>query len=91
MTRKTATRAPLTRRGVLAGLLAASALPAWAQVVPANPDVAIVGAGSAGLAAARSLIDRGLSVVVLEARDRIGGRAWTENRTFGIPFDHGCS
>ncbi|MFP6743990.1 MAG: FAD-dependent oxidoreductase, partial [Alphaproteobacteria bacterium] len=77
MTRKTATRAPLTRRGALAGLLAASALPARAQVVPANPDVAIVGAGSAGLAAARSLIDRGLSVVVLETRDRIGGRAWT--------------
>ena len=85
------TGAPLTRRGALAGLLAATALPAWAQVIPANPDVAIVGAGAAGLSAARSLIDRGLSVVVLEARDRIGGRAWTESDTFGVPFDHGCS
>ena len=86
-----ATGAPLTRRGALTGLLATGALPAWAQAISANPDVAIVGAGAAGLSAARSLIDHGLSVVVLEARDRIGGRAWTESETFGLPFDHGCS
>jgi monoamine oxidase len=40
-------------------------------------DVAVVGAGVAGLAAARELRRRGLAVVVLEARDRIGGRIFT--------------
>lgn len=42
-------------------------------------DVAIVGAGAAGLAACHSLSGAGWSVTVLEARDRIGGRAWTES------------
>src|SRR5512134_2523129 len=42
-----------------------------------NPDVIVVGAGYAGLAAALHLEDAGLSVVVLEARERVGGRAWT--------------
>ena len=40
-------------------------------------DVVVVGAGFAGLTAARELSHRGLDVLVLEARDRIGGRVWT--------------
>lgn len=83
--------APVTRRGVLGGLASALTLPAWAQALPTNPDVVVVGAGAAGLAAAAQLIAQGASVIVLEARDRIGGRAWTDSRTFGVPFDHGCS
>ncbi len=55
-----------------------------------NPDVVVVGAGAAGLAAARTLEESGLSVTVLEAENRIGGRAWTESDTFGFPYDQGC-
>lgn len=53
-------------------------------------DVAIVGAGAAGLAAARRLRDFGLSFVVLEAKNRIGGRAHTDTETFGTPWDRGA-
>ena len=52
-------------------------------------DVIVVGAGAAGVAAARALRDSRLSVLVLEARDRIGGRAWTVRRD-GLPLDLGC-
>ena len=46
-------------------------------LLPAAPDVLVVGAGAAGIGAARTLLARGLTVAVLEARDRVGGRAWT--------------
>ena len=46
----------------------------------AHHDVVVVGAGFAGLTAARELSLRGHSVVVLEARHRIGGRTWTTER-----------
>ena len=38
----------------------------------------VIGAGLAGLAAATELADRGLDVLVLEARDRVGGRVWSQ-------------
>ena len=43
-------------------------------------DVIVVGGGFAGVTAARDLHKRGLSTILLEARDRIGGRTWTEER-----------
>jgi monoamine oxidase len=54
-------------------------------------EVVIVGAGVAGMAAARTLLDHGLSVRVLESKDRMGGRAYTDHDTFAVPFDHGCA
>lgn len=54
-------------------------------------DVAVIGAGVAGLAAAKELAAAGLSYRVIEARDRIGGRAWTTDTDFGVPFDIGCA
>lgn len=57
----------------------------------ADHDVIVIGAGAAGLAATRTLVGRGLSVIAIEARDRIGGRAWTDHQTFGVPFDRGCA
>ena len=54
-------------------------------------DVCVVGAGAAGLTAARELAAAGFSVRVLEARGRVGGRAWTDVETFAIPIDRGCA
>jgi monoamine oxidase len=50
--------------------------------------IVVIGAGMSGLAAARRLADAGLDVTVLEARDRIGGRTWT-NTSLGVPIDLG--
>jgi monoamine oxidase len=58
--------------------------------LPSEVDVAIIGAGAAGLGAARTLENSGLSVIVLEARDRVGGRAHTIMAAPDITFDLGC-
>ncbi len=57
--------------------------------LPSTIDVAVVGAGAAGISAARRLTAAGVSVVMLEARDRIGGRAHTVERE-GHGLDLGC-
>jgi monoamine oxidase len=61
-----------------------------------DADVIVIGAGAAGLAAARSLAGRSLRVILLEARDRVGGRVWPEESTrngvaaeLGAEFIHG--
>lgn len=56
-----------------------------------DADVVIVGAGAAGIAAARRLLADGLRVAVLEAADRIGGRAWTAREPLGAPVDLGAA
>lgn len=55
-----------------------------------NKRVVIVGAGFAGLVAARELQGQGIDYVILEAKNRIGGRAWTEER-MGRPLELGAT
>src|SRR3954464_8568622 len=58
--------------------------------LPSSRAVAVIGPGPAGLGAARALETSRLSVIVLEARDRVGGRAHTILAAPGIIFDTGC-
>jgi len=69
--------------GIFHGRLARAAL-------PRDADVVVVGAGAAGIAAARRLSAANVKVAVLEATDRLGGRCQTDLTTFGIPFDRGA-
>jgi len=74
------------RRALLAGALS---VPFVQAARAADLDVAVVGAGIAGFAAAQTLIGARLSVAVLEARERTGGRVYTDTAP-GIAFDHGA-
>lgn len=53
-------------------------------------DIVVIGAGAAGLAAAQAVRAAGRGVLVLEARHRLGGRAWTIRDAAGFPLDLGC-
>ncbi|HUK07151.1 MAG TPA: NAD(P)/FAD-dependent oxidoreductase [Stellaceae bacterium] len=55
-----------------------------------DAEIVVIGAGAAGLAAAHHLRAEGRSVLILEARDRIGGRAHTLMTAPGFPVDLGC-
>src|SRR5260370_4071699 len=86
----------LTRRSFLAACTAVAAEPAWGapRLLPApdvprsgNVDVIIVGAGAAGIAAARRLAAAGRRFALPEAADRIGGQCITDNKTFDVPYD----
>jgi monoamine oxidase len=56
-----------------------------------DPDVIVIGAGAAGLGAARRLAAAGVTVRVVEARNRVGGRAWTVRSPSGLPMELGCA
>lgn len=80
----------VSRRFVLRSALAAPlAAPLVARA--ADAPVVVVGAGIAGLTVAAELAARGRAVVVLEARDRIGGRIWTSRAWADLPVDMGAS
>ena len=59
--------------------------------LPTNIDTIVVGAGTAGLSAAKALREAGVETLVLEAADYIGGRCVTDKTTFSQPFDRGGS
>lgn len=90
----------LTRRSLLAAVAALAASPAQAAPLRRNVrrnetprtaiDVVIIGAGAAGIAAARKLGAAGRHFVLIEAADRLGGRCITDTTTFDAPYDRGA-
>jgi monoamine oxidase len=81
----------ISRRSFLAGSAALAATPVLGAVSPSGePEVVIVGAGVAGIAAARKLAAAGKRFAVFEAADRIGGRCFTDSEFFGVPYDRGA-
>ncbi|WP_346071353.1 NAD(P)/FAD-dependent oxidoreductase [Streptomyces cheonanensis] len=72
-----ATAATAAATGAVAGAAHAAVRGASAAATDGPYDVIIVGAGYAGVTAARELKDQGLTSLIVEARDRIGGRTWT--------------
>src|SRR5882724_7589190 len=81
----------VNRRNFIAGSAAMASTQALGAVsASGETDVAIVGAGAAGIAAARKVAAAGRRYVLLEASDRIGGRCFTETSTFGVPYDRGA-
>lgn len=80
-----------SRRSFLATSIAAAASPSLAAVGGFDQvDIAVVGAGAAGIAAARRIAAAKRRVVVIEAADRIGGRCFTDTTSFGVPVDRGA-
>lgn len=71
--------------GALAASLAGGSFPVRA----AEPDVVVIGAGAAGIAAAKQLQAAGRQAIVLEARDRLGGRTFTDS-SLGPAYDAGA-
>src|SRR5262245_11915337 len=81
----------LSRRTFLAGSGAVLTAPALgAPAASSDTETVIVGAGAAGIAAARRLAAAGRRFVLIEAADRVGGRCITDTRLFGVPFDLGA-
>lgn len=85
----------ITRRDLLAASAAAVVLPgvgsrAWGAPLPREADIVVIGAGAAGIAAARRIQSANRKVIVLEADARLGGRCWTDNAAFDVPFDRGA-
>lgn len=82
---------PLSRRAFLAASAGLAARPAiGAPATAAETDVVIIGAGAAGIAAARRVAAAGRKYLLIEAASRIGGRCFTDTGRFGVPYDRGA-
>jgi monoamine oxidase len=85
----------MTRRDFLsasAGLALTPVLArrAGAAPLPREADIVVIGAGAAGIAAARRIMAANRKVIVVEAASQIGGRCQTDASTFDVPFDRGA-
>ncbi len=82
----------LSRRSFLTASAALATRPAMSAGAAATTsvDVVIVGAGAAGIAAARRIAAAGRKFVLIDAADHVGGRCVTDTRTFDIPYDRGA-
>ena len=85
----------MTRRGFLSASAAVAAAPvlgarAQAAPLPREADIVVIGAGAAGIAAARRIMAANRRVIVVEAASQIGGRCITDTATFEVPFDRGA-
>src|SRR5579862_8745910 len=85
----------MTRRDFLSASAAFAAAPAvgaaaWGAPLPREADIVVIGAGAAGIAAARRIQAANRKVIVVEASSQIGGRCLTDTAAFGVPFDRGA-
>ncbi len=85
----------ISRRRVMSSGLAAAALPFLparlsAAPLPRDADVVVIGAGAAGLAAARRIVAAGRRVIVVEAMNRVGGRCLTDATSLSGQFERGA-
>ncbi len=85
----------MTRRDFLSASVALAMPPvlgarAWGAPLPREADIVVIGAGAAGIAAARRIQAANRKVIVVEAASQIGGRCLTDTTTFEAPFDRGA-
>src|SRR5450759_886189 len=81
----------LSRRSFLAASAAFAAAPVLGAVSASGEvDVVIIGAGAAGIAAARRVAAANRSFRLFEAGSRVGGRCVTDTKIFGVPYDLGA-
>jgi monoamine oxidase len=85
----------MTRRDFLSASAALAVTPvlggrAGAAPLPREADIVVIGAGAAGIAAARRIMAANRMVIVVEATNQSGGRCQTDNSTFEVPFDRGA-
>ena len=86
----------MTRRDFLSASAALAVTPvftgrgAMAAPLPREADIVVIGAGAAGIAAARRIMAANRKVIVVEAASQIGGRCQTDTTSFDVPFDRGA-